>query len=60
MTRQHDAGYTPAQDPYAAHRCVNCSHLRYRTQKPGDRCLVCPCKDHVLPSEVEATDAPSS
>jgi hypothetical protein len=40
------------EDMYNAKRCVNCRHLRYRTQQPGDPCLVCPCTDHVLPGEV--------
>lgn len=57
MTRQHVSGYRIPADIYAAHRCVNCPHLRYRGQKPGEPCQVCPCTDHVIPSEVTSDGA---
>jgi hypothetical protein len=41
-------------DWYASVRCVNCRHLRYASQKPGDPCAVCKCQDHRLPAEREA------
>lgn len=56
MSRTHTSQYAPAADPYAAHRCVNCKHLRYRDENPGDPCRFCPCTDHIVPGEV-ATDA---
>lgn len=46
-------------DDYAAHRCVNCKHLRYAGQAPGDPCRYCPCAEHVLPYEAEAGQAPT-
>lgn len=59
MTRQHAAGYTPAADPYAAHRCVHCPHIVYENDVPGEACrwagMVsdtpdkgCQCADHRL------------
>lgn len=50
MTRQHSAGYTPAHDPYAAHRC-GCNHLVYPGLASGSTgCpwahLGCTCTDH--------------
>lgn len=59
MTRQHDARYTPAEDPYAAHRCVNCPHIVYEDDVPGEACRWafmpgggsgwdCECTDHRL------------
>jgi hypothetical protein len=61
MTRRHDERATSAQDPYAAHRCLNCRHLRYADEQPGDPCRHCDCTDHRLPGEFadplqEATD----
>lgn len=41
-------------DHYAEHRCVNCRHLRYAGQKPGDPCQVCECTNHVVPAERKA------
>lgn len=38
-------------DRYASARCVNCRHLRYLDEKPGDPCQFCPCGDHRLPGE---------
>jgi hypothetical protein len=52
MTRSHAQAYTPAEDPYAAFRCVNCPHLRYAGQAPDSPCWYCDCTEHVLPSEV--------
>ena len=48
MTRQHAAGYTPAHDPYAAHRCVNCPHIFYLDDSLGKPCRwdLCECVDH--------------
>ena len=48
---------TRSLDHYAAYRCVNCRHLIYASQKPGDPCLVnslggkveCNCTDHRAP-----------
>jgi hypothetical protein len=40
-----------SRDWYASVRCVNCRHLRYRNQKPGDPCAVCKCLDHRVPGE---------
>jgi hypothetical protein len=42
---------TRSLDHYAAHRCVNCRHLRYANQKPGDPCQFCPCTEHVVPAD---------
>jgi hypothetical protein len=52
MTRSHAQAYMPAEDPYAAFRCVNCPHLRYAGQAPDSPCWYCDCTEHVLPSEV--------
>lgn len=38
-------------DDYAWARCVNCRHLRYDRENPGDPCRVCGCTEHVLPGE---------
>jgi len=44
---------TRSLDDYAAVRCVNCRHLRYAGQKPGDPCQFCPCTQHVIPADRE-------
>jgi hypothetical protein len=38
-------------DDYAAHRCENCSHLRYNDQRIGDPCRFCTCTTHVTPAD---------
>lgn len=53
MTRDHASQYAKPGDPYAHARCVNCRHLRYADEKPGDPCRFCACADHRLPGEVE-------
>jgi hypothetical protein len=42
---------TAARDEYAAARCVNCGHLRYAGEGPGDPCWFCQCMTHMLPGE---------
>jgi hypothetical protein len=67
MTRDQAQASTPAEDPYAAHRCL-CGHLVYSDDMPGQPCRwggiegrrECrggPCLNH-RPSEVP--DAASS
>jgi hypothetical protein len=59
MTRQSSPVYRPG-DIYAAHRCVHCCHLRYRGMTPEEPCRVCPCTDHVIPSEVNDEQPPAA
>lgn len=48
MTRQRAAGHTPAHDPHAANRCVNCPHIFYLDDSLGKPCRwdLCECVDH--------------
>jgi hypothetical protein len=59
MTRDHAPAQAPAEDPYAAHRCVNCPHIVYADDVAGERCRwagmpgggsgkACECTDHRL------------
>lgn len=53
MSRDHAQQYAKPGDVYAFARCVNCRHLRYPDEKPGDPCQWCPCVDHVLPGDLK-------
>lgn len=58
MTREHPQQYVSPADVYAAVRCTNCTHLRYRDQRPGDPCQVCPCVEHVVSADAVTVEAP--
>lgn len=55
MTRQHASSYTPAEDPYAHARCVNCPHFVSAGDPPGRDCQYkpegCGCTDHRVATE---------
>lgn len=53
MTGRNEPRYRSPWDPYEQVRCLNCGHLRYADEQPGDPCRFCgpQCARHETPAE---------